>query len=54
MKGKVKEAKISGEKAEKEEIIASIWELLMHSRDHREALVLALDQKKISMSCIPE
>ena len=26
----------------------------MHSRDHREALVLALDQKKISMSCTPE
>ena len=26
----------------------------MHSRDHREALVLALDQKKIPMSCTPE
>ena len=26
----------------------------MHSRDHREALVLALDQKRISMSCTPE
>ena len=26
----------------------------MHSRDYREALVLALDQKKISMSCTPE
>ena len=26
----------------------------MHSRDHKEALVLALDQKKISMSCTPE
>ena len=26
----------------------------MHSRDHQEALVLVLDQKKISMSCTPE
>ena len=26
----------------------------MHSRDHREAMVLALDQKRISMSCTPE
>ena len=47
IEGKVEEAKSSGEKAEKEEIITSVWELLMHSRDHREALVLALDQKKI-------
>ena len=39
----MEEAKSSGEKAEKEEIIASVWELLMHSRDHKEALVLALD-----------
>ena len=43
VEGKAKEAKSSGEKVEKEEIIASVWELLMHSRDHREALVLALD-----------
>ena len=26
----------------------------MHSRDHREALILALDQKRISMSCTHE
>ena len=26
----------------------------MYSRDHKEALVLALDQKKISMNCTPE
>ena len=50
----MEEAESSGEKAEKEEVIASVWELLMHSRDHREALVLALDQKRISMSCTPE
>ena len=47
IEGKVEEAESSGEKAEKEEVIASVWELLMHSRDHREALVLALDQKTI-------
>ena len=41
-----------GKKAE--EVIASVWELLIHSRDHREALVLALNQKKISMGCTPE
>ena len=51
---KVEEAESSKEKAKKEEIIASVWELLMYSRDHREALVLALDQKKIPMSCTPE
>ena len=39
---------------EKEEPIASVWELLMNFRVHREALVLALDQKKISSSCTPE
>ena len=50
----MEEAESSGEKAEKEEVVASIWKLLMHSRDHREALVLALDQKRISMSCTPE
>ena len=50
----MEEAESSGEKTEKEEVIASVWELLMHSRDHREALVLALDQKRISMSCTPE
>ena len=54
VEGKVEEAKSSGEKAEKEEVVASIWKLLMHSRDHREALVLPLDQKRISMSCTPE
>ena len=43
----------SGVKAEKEDVTASVWELLMHSGDHREALMLALDQKKISMSCTP-
>ena len=42
-----------GVKAEKEDVIASVWELLMHSGDHREALMLALAQKKISMSCTP-
>ena len=48
----MEEDESSGKKAE--EIISSVWELLMHSRDHREALVLALDQKKIFMSCTPE
>ena len=48
----MEEAESSGEKVE--EVIASVWELLMHFRDHREALVLALDQKKISMGCTPE
>lgn len=51
---KAEEAETSREKAQKEEIIASVWELLMHSRDHSEALVLALDQRKISMGYIPE
>ena len=43
----------SGVKTEKEDVVASVWELLMHSGDHREALILALDQRKISMSCTP-
>ena len=47
-------AERSNKEAKKEEVIASVWELLMHSRDHREALVLALDQKKISICCTPE
>lgn len=51
---KAEEVESSDGKAKKEEIIASIWELLMHSRDHKEALVLALDQKKISMSYTPK
>ena len=50
----MEEAESSGEKEDKEEVIASVWELLMHSKDHREALVLALDQKRISMSSTPE
>ena len=50
----MEEAESSGEKVEKEKIIASVWELLIHSRDHREALVLALDQEKIPMSYTPE
>ena len=41
VEGKVEEAESASEKGE--EVIASVWELLMHSRDHREALVLALD-----------
>ena len=41
IEGKVEEAESLGEKAE--EVISSVWELLMHSRDHREALVLVLD-----------
>ena len=53
VEAKVEEVESSGEKEKKKDIIASVWELLMHSKDHREALVLALDQKKISMSCIP-
>ena len=48
----MEEAKNLGEKVE--EVISSVWELLMHSRDYREALVLNLDQKKISMGCTPE
>ena len=39
----VGEVKSSKEKGKNEEMITSVWELLMHSRDHREALVLALD-----------
>ena len=38
---------------EKEEPIASVWELLINSRVHREALVRALDQKKMFMICTP-
>ena len=38
-----KKGKSSGVKAEKEDIISSVWELLMHSGDHWEALMLALD-----------
>ena len=41
------------EPKEKEEPIASVWELLINSRVHKEALVRALDQKKISMMCTP-
>ena len=54
MKVKTEEAESFDGKGKKKETIASVWELLMHSRDHREALVLALDQMKISMSCTPE
>ena len=39
----VEEAESSKEKTKKEETIASVCELLMHSRNYREALVLALD-----------
>ena len=39
----VEEVESSKGKAKKEETIASVWELLMYSRDHRKALVLALD-----------
>ena len=46
MEAEAEEAESFDEEAEKEDIVASVWELLMHSRDHREALVLALDQKK--------
>lgn len=51
---KLEQAEGSGAKAKEDEVIASVWELLMHSRDHREALVLALDQRKISMRYTPE
>ena len=54
MDAQPEEAESSGTKVKEEEVIASVWELLMHSRDHREALVLALDQRKISMKCMPE
>ena len=37
-----------------EKTIASVWELLMHSKVHQEALVMALDQKKIPTSFTPE
>ena len=50
----VLETECLDKEVKKEEVIASVWELLMHSRDHREALVLALDQKKISMGCTPK
>ena len=58
-KGKAKEEKKDeGRKKEKESLeakrdektLASIWELLMNSKIHREALVLALDHKKIPKS----
>ena len=42
------------ESKEKEAPIASIWELLMNSKIHKEALVRALDQKKFSMVCTPD
>ena len=50
----MEEVESSNRKPKKKEIIASVWELLMHFRDHREALVLALDQKRISIGCTPE
>ena len=34
--------------------LASVWELLMNSRVHREALVMALDHKKLPIACTPE
>ena len=37
-----------------EKTLASIWELLMNSKAHREALVLALDYKKLPISISPE
>ena len=54
VKAKAEEVESSNQKAKKEEIITSVWELLMHSRDYRKALVLALDQKRISTGCTPE
>ena len=53
-KPQVEEAESLKEKTKKEEIVFGVSELLMHSRDHREALVLALDQKKIFSGCTPE
>ena len=62
-KGQAKEEKKDEEgKKEKElleakrdeKTLASIWELLMNSKTHREALVLALDHKKIPTSYTPE
>ena len=50
----MEEAESSNGKANKEETIFSVWELLIHSRDHREALVLALNQKRISTGCTLE
>ena len=37
-----------------EKTLASVWELLMNSKAHREALVLALDHKKLPTSISPE
>ena len=34
--------------------LASVWELLMNSKVHREALVMALDHKKLPIACTPE
>ena len=34
--------------------LASVWELLMNSKIHREALILALDHKKVPIICTPE
>ena len=59
-----KEEKVDLEKEEKlneepvnakrdKKSLASVWELLMHSRVHREALVMALDHKKIHKTCTP-
>ena len=36
-----------------EKTLASVWELLMNSKAHREALVLALDHKKLPKSISP-
>ena len=57
-----KQKKDKEEKKEKELLIAkrdektlaSVWELLMNSKAHREALVLALDHKKLPTSISPE
>ena len=34
--------------------LASVWELFMNSKAHREALVVALDHKKLPTSISPE
>ena len=34
--------------------LASVWELLMNSKVHREALVMALAHKKLPIACTPE
>ena len=49
-----KKAEKTIEVKKNKKIVASVWELLMHSKAHQEALVMALDNKKIPTSYTPK